>query len=290
MQSVASPKAQGSAKKDEAPASLQVMEENALTILKRRRKSLFSALQYIAVAGKAAMEAAVRDPLQKSIVILTAEIKALDEDISKQTRSIDALGEHVIPDDAASPTAAQEDEEDLFGDKEAIDTIPSQGPQATEIPEPSPQSSRAPSSSLAKPPPKPLQKSSALMRSTPKRTSGIISRPPRPIGDNKAAKTTFIDASVALQAEQIGLAAEKKQKNKGGNAAFFAKGSGSKPNSRLKMNDDGDLIFRKKAAETVVGEKRKRVDVLEGPKKRSAIEGRNFAPLRVSPVVQNDLY
>jgi hypothetical protein len=112
-----------------------------------------------------------------------------------------------------------------------------------------------------------------------KRTEKSISRPVRSMDGRKANPTTIIDAATALKAELAGLAAEKKQKGKSGNAAFFAKGAGSKPKSRLGLNRDGDLIIRK-ASTTTVGEKRKRGKVLETPNKRSVIEGRDFAPLR----------
>ncbi|KAF2032286.1 hypothetical protein EK21DRAFT_110231 [Setomelanomma holmii] len=48
----------------------------------------------------------------------------------------------------------------------------------------------------------------------------------------------------------------------------------------MRQNEDGDLIFRRKKAASVAGDKRKHAGIMEQPNKRSAIEGRNFAPLR----------
>ncbi|KAF2823279.1 hypothetical protein CC86DRAFT_422053 [Ophiobolus disseminans] len=174
------------------------------------------------------------------------------------------------------PTSSAEDE-NLFTNEDTNNTPSIKESRATKLPPAPPQPQRASSSSLPKLPPKPRPTSSAFMK--PKRPTGPISRPVRAIQVDKAKnKTTeIIDAGVALEAQQRGTAAEKKQKNNGG---FFAKGADNKHNSRMKTNDDGYLIFRKKARETVVGEKRKRGDGLEKPRKRVAVEGRSFAPLR----------
>jgi hypothetical protein len=125
------------------------------------------------------------------------------------------------------------------------------------------------------------------------RPSGTTTMPaPQPIQHNpgRATKVNIIDNEAALKAEAVAdeifkaeatpaERAKMPRRQKGNAASSAAKGAGTK--SRFALNSDGEVRWRKKC-ESVVGEKRKRVDVLEQPNKRPAVEGRSFAPLRVS--------
>lgn len=81
-------------------------------------------------------------------------------------------------------------------------------------------------------------------------------------------------------AEETAKRAEKKQAGKKGNP-FVSKCENSKPFTRIRKDKDGELQFRKPRS-VAVGEKRKRSEVKDTPNKHASVEGRNFAPLRVS--------
>lgn len=89
-------------------------------------------------------------------------------------------------------------------------------------------------------------------------------------------KTMILDMEEVVNAQAIGTVVEGKRTVKKDHWGFVS----SKPKGRLSSDDDGRLKIRKNAP-IVVDEKRMRGDVMEGPDKRSAIEGRNFKPLRV---------
>jgi hypothetical protein len=120
------------------------------------------------------------------------------------------VGKTFKPTEVAAQTLAHEKEEDLFGGEDISSPSPS------------------PAKSSSRP-----QAASAFMDPKPKRTEKSISRRVRSMDGRKVNPTTIIDAATALKAELAGLAAEKKQKGKSGNAAFFAKGGDSKPKSCL---------------------------------------------------------
>jgi hypothetical protein len=83
-----------------------------------------------------------------------------------------------------------------------------------------------------------------------KRTNATIARAPLtvPTGDinNKNTSTDIVDAEVALMAELAGKDA-KKGKGKG-NKGFVpaSKIVRSETNSRFRVNDDGEVIFKKR--------------------------------------------
>lgn len=233
-QSSVVPKQKATAKeaKEGVPASLQRRKDDALVILKQRRKSLYDALQSIATVHKSLMENVVGNLLQKAIAILATQIKATDECISrselfgrgfamKKISGVDAqaivaltawgsnVDKTLKPDEVATQSPVQEDEvvkkgvtaedEDYSADKDTTNKISSQGSQATEISEPSPRPHQSLSSSVAKPAPKPRLMSSAFMQK-PKRPDGPISRLvcPMHVDRTNATTTHIMDAEAAL--------------------------------------------------------------------------------------------
>ncbi|KAH6495720.1 hypothetical protein HBI55_102750 [Parastagonospora nodorum] len=135
-----------------------------------------------------------------------------------------------------------------------------------------------PPSPTDKPARKPARKSSAMV--PPKRVGAktAISRPTKrvPVSLEQATKKTVIlDMEEVVDAQAIGTVAEAKRTVKTGKGGFAK----ARPKGRLSSDYDGLLKIRKNAP-TVVGEKRKRGDMTGVPNKRSAIEGRNFKPLR----------
>ena len=138
----------------------------------------------------------------------------------------------------------------------------------------------APPSLAEKLAPKLARKSSAMVPSKRAGAKPATARPTVriPLSREQAKKKTVIlDMEEAVDAEAMGTVAEAKRTVKRGHGGFVT----SKPKGRLSADEDGRLKIRKNAL-AVVGKKRKRGDVVEGPNKRSAIEGRAFKPLRVS--------
>jgi hypothetical protein len=165
------------------------------------------------------------------------------------------------------------------------ETLLNQASPGTEFIEPSPKAFQPPAAPAFKPAPRGRPAAPSALQK-PKRNSpnNAISRPSLTtlqVDVNKSKETNIIGIEEASRAEAVSRAAEKKQTSKGRKKSFSAKGATQESKPRIRMDADGNLKFRKKGL-SVAGEKRKRGDVMEQPNKRSAVEGRNFAPLRVS--------
>jgi hypothetical protein len=195
--------------------------------------------------------------------------------------------------DTASPVVSvEEEEEDLFGDAEADQLASIEEPKTTSANGPPPELSFSPKPQPIKPSRKPRPTSRAFMKPRPKRHSGTTTTPtPQPIQRDllKDTKVNIIDNEAALK---VGAAVDEiiemeapankrkvQTKTKGDAAPSAAKGAGTK--SRFSLDNDGEVRWRKKSKSVACG-KCKRAVGLEQPNKRSAVEGRSFAPMRVS--------
>jgi hypothetical protein len=195
--------------------------------------------------------------------------------------------------DTASTALSVEDEDDLFGDNAEADEVASvEEPKTTSVNEISPDLLSTPKPLPIKPSRKPRLTSRAFMKPKPKRPSGTTTTPtPQPIQcdllrdtkvniiDNEAALKAGAAAEEILEMEAPAIKRTVQTKTKGDAAPSAAKGAGTR--SRFLLDNNGEVRWRKKS-ESVAGGKRKRAVGLEQPNKRSAVEGRSFAPLRVS--------
>jgi hypothetical protein len=171
------------------------------------------------------------------------------------------------------------------------ETLLNQASPGTAYIEPSSKPSQPPAVPPYKSAPRDRPASSALKKPKRKLPDSAISRPSLTtlqVDPGKSKETNIISIEAASRAEAVSRAAEKKQVSKGRKKSFSAKGATQDPKPRIRMDADGNLKFRKKSL-SVAGEKRKRGDVMEQPNKRSAVEGRNFAPLRVSHLLSLSL-
>lgn len=171
----------------------------------------------------------------------------------------------------------------LFGD-EPVDKQPSPAP-AEEKTEPAPSPPKV--AAKPSPPSKPRAQANFLYNPKCKPADAPVSRLLQPMGTVDPAKarttTTIIDAMEARRAEEVGIAAKKKQKvttKKAVESNSKGKGAGTGEKSRFYRDKDGNMKLRKGKVLTCAGEKRKRGDVLELPNKRAAVEGRDFSRLR----------